>query len=1092
MELTADAIKRHVGNVYFQRGKVYYDNGRVLSCVLDANDSTHWIAKVRGRELYTVDIVQADHGTIQAICECPAFVDGTWCKHIVAVLLTLESGARSPLPHQDAQPLPPPIGRLAHMTQVLENPNRIMAKKLLSMFRRTSPQDLWTPGLATKRKVPLMVQFIVRGFNAYHSMPLLTVEMKIGVNRLYVVPNIREFLDSIAYRRSQYFTKRFTYDPAIHEFAPGDSSLIEILIDINRQQNFYSRSIAPPYSGYNASSASRGLSVPPFAWDRMWPLLPECDVQIAAERGYERPLVIAEGGLPVKSMITRSPAGDYLVKMAGLAELTVLAPYHCAIEEGGSLYALDGPALAQLDELKRMVGPKGELSVNLSSAELEEFMEYAAPQLESISAVQVDAQVAEHMVQTPLLSRIYLDRKDDSISAKVRFIYGEVVIDALAPATREGEMEGIVLRDVREENWVMGYCEQVGFRPEGGVLWMEGEDRLYQFLFHALPELEEHAEVYVTPAVHLMVSQQASSPRARLEIDETTGWLDISFDFGELNADDIRKIIASIVEKKAYHRLPSGAFMALDAPEFQQIGDLVNDLGITARDLAQGTVHLEGHRALPLIDHDDHQAAIRLGKSLRRWLDNLRNADQLDFPVPDDVQNVLRDYQRYGFQWMKTLSYYGFGGILADDMGLGKTLQSIAFILSERDQRDFEQPVLIISPASVVYNWEAEIQRFGPRLRTAVAVGTKAERLAILSDASAYDVIITSYPVIRRDAGEYGNRNFHAIILDEAQTIKNHTTQTAQAIFALQSARRFALTGTPVENSLDDLWSIYHSVFPALLGSRKSFNTLDAAAVARKVRPFLLRRLKTDVLKELPEKIETVNTSELATEQKALYLAYLAQLREETARDLAADKFQKSRIKILAGLTRLRQICCHPGLFVEDYQGESGKLEQLLEVIDESMGSGRHLLIFSQFTSMLEIIQNALQKRHLEYFYLDGGTPVRDRLDLCNRYNDGERPIFLISLKAGGTGLNLTGADTVILYDLWWNPAVEDQAADRAHRIGQKHVVQVIRMVTKGTIEEKIYALQEKKRDLVDQVVQANDEGLATLTEEDVRELLSL
>ncbi|QSO55342.1 DEAD/DEAH box helicase [Alicyclobacillus curvatus] len=529
------------------------------------------------------------------------------------------------------------------------------------------------------------------------------------------------------------------------------------------------------------------------------------------------------------------------------------------------------------------------------------------------------------------------------------------------------------------------------------------------------------------------------------------------------------------------------------------------------------------------MDSQESTSSVKLGRSLRRWLDNLKNPDNIEVDVPTGLRATLREYQKFGFQWMNTLATYGFGGVLADDMGLGKTIQTISFLLSEKEaaqaktgdrqlqataqlsQNGVSQsdahaqlsqtetlqaaglaPALIVCPASLTYNWKSEIDKFAPELNAAVVAGDKAEREAVLHGATEYDVIITSYPLLWRDVEMYREVTFSTLILDEAQAIKNHTTQTAQAVSEIRSNNRFALTGTPVENSLDDLWSIFHAVFPTLLGGRTSFGNLSPETVAKRIRPFMMRRLKKDVLTELPDKIESLQTAELTKEQKAVYMAYLAQLQEDAVTELASQGFQKGRFQILAGLTRLRLICCHPSLCIDNFQGTSGKLEQLLELVEEYLGANQRILIFSQFTSMLDIMRREFQERGFRHFYLDGQTPAKDRLALCDKFNNGEVPIFLISLKAGGTGLNLTGADTVILYDLWWNPAVEEQAADRAHRIGQRNTVQVIRMVTQGTIEEKIYQLQQKKKDLIDTVVQASDDNFGSLSEEDIRALLNI
>ncbi len=440
------------------------------------------------------------------------------------------------------------------------------------------------------------------------------------------------------------------------------------------------------------------------------------------------------------------------------------------------------------------------------------------------------------------------------------------------------------------------------------------------------------------------------------------------------------------------------------------------------------------------------------------------------------------------------------GGVLADEMGLGKTLQVLALLQSELP---LARPALVVAPTSLLYNWQAEVQRFAPGLRTTVIAGTQEERRTAIKDL-ADDVAITSYALLLRDIRHYQDRDFSWCILDEAQYIKNPTSQTARAVKAIQSQRRLALTGTPIENSLTELWSIFDFLMPGFLWGHTKFvqrfakpiqqegDEKAAAGLSRKLAPFVLRRLKKDVLKELPPKIEHTMLSELTREQKKVYMAWLARIRGEAAAAMGQEGFERSRIKILAGLTRLRQICCHPALFLENYTGGSGKLEQLREVAVDSVASGHRLLVFSQFTTMLDMIREQLIGDGLHCFYLDGATPAEKRLEYVHAFNRGERDVFLISLKAGGTGLNLVGADTVIHYDLWWNPAVEDQASDRAHRIGQTRRVQIMKFIAMGTIDEKIYELQQKKKELIDRVIDPSETLLTSLTEEELREILGI
>lgn len=442
---------------------------------------------------------------------------------------------------------------------------------------------------------------------------------------------------------------------------------------------------------------------------------------------------------------------------------------------------------------------------------------------------------------------------------------------------------------------------------------------------------------------------------------------------------------------------------------------------------------------------------------------------------------------------MKTLAFYDLGGILADDMGLGKTIQSISFIFSELDEiRKQKLPSLIVCPSSLMYNWQSEFTKFAPEIQAVILDGNKSERMKKQNGLKDIDVIIISYPLLRSDIKWYEQQKFHTVFYDEAQAFKNPITQTARSVKKIEANHRFALTGTPVENSLEELWSIFHVVFPGLFQGLKDYSGLTKKDIAKRIRPFVLRRMKEDVLSELPEKREIMESAELLPAQKELYAAYLAKLRHDTLKHLDKNTLRKNRIKILAGLTRLRQICCHPGLFVEGYQGTSAKFIQLMEILEESRLSGRRVLIFSQFTKMLELIGSELSAKGKTFFYLNGSTPSEERVGMCERFNEGERDLFLISLKAGGTGLNLTSADTVILYDTWWNPAVEEQAADRAHRMGQKNEVQVIKLISPGTIEEKMNELQEKKRHLIQEVIDPDEKIVSSITEDEIRNILSI
>lgn len=473
--------------------------------------------------------------------------------------------------------------------------------------------------------------------------------------------------------------------------------------------------------------------------------------------------------------------------------------------------------------------------------------------------------------------------------------------------------------------------------------------------------------------------------------------------------------------------------------------------------------------------------------------------------IPSSLNSILREYQKIGFKWLKTLDYYQFGGILADDMGLGKTIQIISIMQSylENCKKD-RKPILVVCPSSLSLNWKAEITKFEPSINNIVVSGNQIARKEIISKIPSYDVIITSYDLLKRDIDMYNEYNyeFRYVIADEAQYMKNSNTQNAKAVKQIKAETKYALTGTPIENSLSELWSIFDFLMPGYLFSYNKFKQNYEVPIVKEedsktmnklrmlIEPFILRRTKKQVLTELPDKTVTVLNNEMNTEQEKIYLSYLAQAKSELNDTIETNGFENSQMQILSALTRLRQICCHPSLFLDNYKGESSKLNQCVEIIKDATESGHKILLFSTYTSMFEIIEKELKKENIKYFKLTGQTKVDKRIELVDEFNkNSDVKVFLISLKAGGTGLNLTGADMVIHYDPWWNLSAENQATDRAYRIGQKNNVQVYKLITKNSIEEKIYELQERKAKLIDDVLDTKTTFISKLSKDEIMKL---
>lgn len=633
----------------------------------------------------------------------------------------------------------------------------------------------------------------------------------------------------------------------------------------------------------------------------------------------------------------------------------------------------------------------------------------------------------------------------------------------------------------------------------------EDDTELYVGLFtEGLRELAELGEVLLSERLRNVTVR--SAPNVRVDASVRSGLLDISVTSDDLTGSELAAYLSSYVRKQRFVRLDSGDIVRLDG-SVEAVADLADGLGLDAQDLVDGAQGLPTNRTLFVDAMLKRAGGVRFERNsaFRQIVRDFETIADADYTAPEEVRNVLRPYQAEGFKWLCTLGEAGFGGILADDMGLGKTLQLIAYLAYKRERwqesgEEVRNPSLVVCPASLVYNWQAECARFAPQLDVCCVVGNKPARRKVLDAAEDYDLLVTSYDLMRRDVEELCAHRFACVALDEAQYVKNSNTQAAKAARRLDAEVRFALTGTPIENRLLELWSIFDFLMPGVLGTDKSFTQRFADPIGageegaserlqRLVSPFILRRNKRDVLRDLPDKNESVVVATMEGEQAKLYRA----LETKLALSLAGQKpeeFASSRIKILAELTKLRQVCCDPSLLYENYRSGSAKLETCMELVRQAVGGGHKLLLFSQFTSMLELIEQRLDKERIGWLKLTGATSKEARVRLVEEFQTGSVPVFLISLKAGGTGLNLTAADVVIHYDPWWNLAAQNQATDRTHRIGQKREVSVFKLIAKDTIEEKIVALQEAKRDLAESVLGGEATASTTVSREDILALL--
>ncbi|WP_163100089.1 DEAD/DEAH box helicase [Peribacillus alkalitolerans] len=1056
IKLNHKIIQDKCGTVSFKRGDSFYRANKV---VFQEFNSDGCRATVSGAEDFQVSIVKSvDEGFVSA-CTCPKLASYEKdCQHIAAVLLSIYEKQQQ--------------SRLSTQPEITAG--------LLALFNE-KPKRSSGHQLHFENRQILNVEIIVQPITVEYADTLFGVELVVGSDK---ITNIRMFLEHVKKGIPYTLSSTFTYDPSQHCFHTDTDELIQHLIKIFKDERMYEEV-------NSTESFPHLLLIPPSSWDRLASLLTTSPmVKLKYAENTNNPFHFSDQLLPLMIEIRETNDTEYHLRVKGLDSAIVFPNYGVVLYKG-KLYSVEREDCERLFELKRMLKASRTDQIPIPVEQVELFLKKVIPGLKKLGHVQIAESITRRFNKTPLKAKLYLDRVKNRLLAGLEFQYENLVIHPLED--RDQPSRSLILRDEEKEVEILQLMEDSLFAKTDGGYFLHNEELEYEFLYHTLPKLQKLVQIYATSAVRNRIFRENAPPKIRVKVNkERTNWLEFKFEMDGIPDKQIRELLVALEEKRKYFRLQDGSLLSLETKEFEEIQRFLHGVPVQHEDLENG-LNVPFVKGIQLLDTVDSEHTFHFEESFRGFLESFSNPDQLAYDVPGNLAGILRDYQVRGYKWLKALAGFGFGGILADDMGLGKTIQSITFIVSEIPTiRKRKQPVLIVCPASLTYNWLNELMKFAPDIQAIVVDGSKEERLKLQKEVHNIDVLITSYPLLRRDIHWFEQQVFHTVFYDEAQAFKNPLTQTARAVKRIQADHRFALTGTPIENSIEELWSIFYVVFPDLFLGLKEFSLLTREKVARRIRPFLLRRLKEDVLRELPEKIESVETVELLPDQKKLYAAYLAKLRHDTLKHLDKDTLQKNRIKILAGITRLRQICCHPGLFVEGYKGSSAKFEHLIQIIEESRLSGKRVLIFSQFTKMLALIGKELNEQGLTHFYLDGQTPSEERVELCTRFNEGERDLFLISLKAGGTGLNLTGADTVVLYDIWWNPAVEEQATDRAHRFGQTNTVQVIKLVSRGTIEEKMNDLQEKKRHLVEEIIDPGEKISSTLTEEDIREILML
>ncbi|MEG6615084.1 SNF2 helicase associated domain-containing protein [Peptococcaceae bacterium 1198_IL3148] len=1065
----------HNHDVY-RRGTQYFYQNRVVSLELDEENNCLY-GIVSGGERYAVSICFSPEGAITEVyCDCPAHQNYYYgaCKHVVALLMKYQYHSQSLFSKQRA---------------------KIAASKLADSMLAYFDQQLSNDKKRTvKLEVTLDVEY--QGKNSY------AVSLRMGLDRMYVVKSIRDLFAAMEDDEPLVFGKNFVFEPLNHSFTAEDQPVIDLLHEIYELDKIMFRDSWGYYSNRsNSLFNGKHVLLGQTAAIRLLSILPSGSFNLKLFNREYKNVPVLEQDLPLEFSLNKEKE-DLLLQWNKLKL--------CPLVKTGEYFFLED-RIVKISEQQRKVflplinafidAPRG---IRLSKQQKERFVTEVLPVVKRIGQVKIDPVVKESFCEADLQVEIWLDKIGEDVTAKVEFVYDQIRFNPFAGNAAVQTGDKILIRDMEKEGAIFQLLEQAEFQNLKGLLHLRREENIYQFVYSLLPQLQQLGEIYYSEKFRKLRVRDVTAVAGRVRLNEGNDMLEFSFHLDEIDMIELNDVFASLREKKKYHRLKDGSFLPLDtdSSHLEQLMSMVDSLNISEQQLQQAVVNIPKYRAM-YIDRCLREGNLRFERNLvfKQLVQNIAEPQDMEFAVPNSIKATLREYQRTGFKWLKTLAMYGLGGILADDMGLGKTLQTLTFIASERER--MQLPALVVAPTSVVYNWQDEANKFAPELQVVVVSGTPQEREELLKAAKEADLVITSYALMRRDIKLYQDIGFGYCFLDEAQNIKNPNSLNAKAVKTIQAKGCFALTGTPIENSLMELWSIFDFIMPGYLLSRQEFikkyerpivtkqNDRVLTELQRQIAPFILRRMKKEVLQELPPKIEHKVLIDLTKEQKKVYVGYLQKAKQEIEEVIAASGFERNQIKILSVLTRLRQICCHPATFLENYHGNSGKLEYLKEFMRDALASGHRILLFSQFTSMLEIIRNQLICEGIACFYLDGSTKMEARSHMVQSFNKGEGEVFLISLKAGGTGLNLAGADMVIHYDPWWNPAVEDQATDRAYRIGQKNSVQVINLITKGTIEEKIYELQQKKKAMIDAVIKPGETMISKMTEQEIRELLS-
>lgn len=1150
-------LKQDFSSSMIEKGKTLFKEGKVLSVkiVEISHSSIRMVAKVLGQYDNTyeteVEIDRLESELIDSNCDCPQSFD---CEHLVSVLFHLEKHLDEILvsfsKENDIHDLIEENGisedekeKLLSVVSEAESKEQIkqekeFKKQVLDEYNKAAKFLARSPFFAVEHaSVPeqgVELSVIIHKIDKDQDQVELQLVLRLqGRSKPLQVPNIPQFFKSVRFGEKMVLAgKKYLFTKT--SFCPNTYTLLKMLFDavpeqvgkeevqtkylyvcltelgflLSKAVSFIDRSERKSFG-----SAEEQLPIPLF-------FIESLETPLCTSRFPAQIKVSFEYIAPPTSQILLNPMVVIDEELLMLEEVLFLLSATPGVLYDNVYYAF--PPQVSRNHLREIEAMR---EVAIPQALFGSLVEIALPQLSKFCMVdhkEATAQFATLPMKEELKARCDLSFLNNELEAKVTFLYkdkevpfgsGEITSEVVESFITK---EGVLARNLESEQQIIDALFVDFIYDEAQHAFItKAEKRIIEFMTDVVPKFQNRV-TFNCPQnlLDLFIYDQT---RFELNLNHTDRMdvyeLELKV-LGDMKNVAVDRVWECILSGRKYLELDNdrehetksvskkmSKILVLELDKVAKVIQLFDELGIES--LIDG-VYEKPLWNLANIDKGNFKGLpveFTMTKQLREVRSQMLGKKAITLsPVPSQVNAKLRSYQQEGVHWLERLRLMYLNGILADDMGLGKTLQAIVAMTQHFNNKT--KPMIVICPTSLLYNWHEECGKFNPDMRSLVIDGTPTQREKLISNLEKYDLVITSYSLLQKDVDKYAKLRFSYMILDEAQHIKNRSTQNAKSAKLIKADHRLILSGTPIENSLDELWSLFDFLMPGFLGSYERFVEkyiragVDSQAdnlsyLKKKVAPFIMRRMKSDVLKDLPAVNENTYHTQLTPVQRELYNSYAESARNELMKMVEKEGFEKVQIHVLATLTRLKQICCHPAIFAKEKaeRGDSAKYDMLLELLQTLISGGHKTVIFSQYTKMLQIMRADFEKMGVRFAYLDGSS--RDRMSIVKEFNENDEiKVFLVSLKAGGTGLNLVGADTVIHYDMWWNPAIESQATDRVHRIGQQRSVSVYKLVTLGTIEEKIVEMQNRKSNIVKKIVSCDDDAITKLTWEDVLELL--